>query len=466
MSKKPIDKDKIIVRACYIGMAAIVIMIAGLFITYDIWSPKFREEWYGRPMDVTVTPTAAGVPEETAAPTLTEIPTELPAAPTESAETAAPTEPVVTEAPAETVAPEVTEEPEVTVIPDGTENEEPVLTSAPTPSPMPTATSTPVPTNTPDTIPTVTEGNGLKFRCQMGDNVWYEYYEDGLLLVTGTGSTWDFGKNSEHGSMREQQYQGEDKAVVDSMINAVKEITIAEGITGIGDYALGVYENVNKIVIPSTLKEVGAYGLRSVGEDADTTEWIGLDLSKINAHEEAFLWANGLESMDTSSLIIQLTPTPTPLPPTPTPIPDPDNPRLIHTQSMGNKVEYEFWDTGYIYAEGSGKIKDLPDMYMWPQLPEGTLSIMDYYIAAEGITELGNWCIPAAVNEIWLPKSLQSIDEYTNNYIGRGMTLHWYYEGKAVTITTNDWSVELSYVYDCLVGEKSPEEYALEIVWE
>ncbi len=392
--------------------------------------------------------------------TATTVSTEVPVSPTEEPEV------TVTPEPTETATPEptVTNTPVPTSVP----TEEPTATPEP-PSPLPTATSTPVPTNTPvptatsTPTPVVAEGTKPEYRVQMGDNVWYEYYMDeNTLIVTGEGATWDFKEFSDYTKCLKEATQvdwNEDLAC------KVYTIIIGNGITRIGNYALAYMTSTSKVILASSLKEVGDRSFLRVGFASEHTEWIGLDLYKLVAETTSFYKANLPSNVDGSA--VQCTPTPTPIiTPTPTPIPDPNNPRLLHTQGMGNNVDYEFLDTGYIYAKGSGNIKDLPDMYMWPQLPEGTLSIIDYYVAEEGITGLGNWCIPAAVNEIWLPKTLKSIDEWTNNYIGKGETLHWYYEGKAVTIVANNLPVELSYVYDCLTGEKSTEEYSLTIIWE
>ncbi|MBP3609482.1 MAG: leucine-rich repeat protein [Lachnospiraceae bacterium] len=493
MSKKPIDKDKLIVRACYIGMATIAIMITGLFITYDTWSPKFREEWYGRPMDVTVTPTAAGVPEETAAPTLTEKPTELPAAPTEPAETAAPTEPVVTEAPAETVAPEVTEKPEVTVIPDGTENEEPVLTSVPTPSPMPTATSTPVPTTVP--TPAVT-GSNLIVSVQMGENVWYDYYEDGTMIVRGTGATWDLPYEAgawvyanEYDIPKFYDANGFEMGIVYTVDN----IVISEGITRVGDYAFACFGETKKIVIPDSLEEVGTYAFYRIGcayySKVSTVEWVNLHPERLKAEVNSFTGAKGLESMEgISAYMVTPTPTPTPLPtatPTPTPIPDPDNPRLLHTEPMGDDVVYEFWDNGYLYVKGTGKIKDNPEIYLWRNIPSDVRKQMKYYVVEEGITKLGSNCICSPIEEYWFPESLTSLETNLASLgcvdlcIGMGEVIHMYYEGKPVTVkrigdryvtinghTSTRNTVSFMDVWETLSGEKTAEENGLEITWE
>ena len=326
---------------------------------------------------------------------------------------------------------------------------------------MPTATSTPTP------LPVAGETPIL--RVQMGDNVWYEYYEDGILVVTGTGGTWDFGGESGLSVYGLHKEAGDTIIIKENTrygltgeyyvaLESTRTIIISEGITRIGNYALGSYPDVTKVSIPESLTSVGAYGFREIGEGIwttpDTVEWIGLDLSKINAHEHAFIRAKGLDNMDTSNLIIQPTATPTPTPtctPTPTPIPNPDNPRLCHSFSMGESTTIEFWDNGYVYVKGTGRVDDKYEMFNWkrelhiqitgenswygsPMVKEveAFLDSIEYLIIEDGITYLGSNTLPNSY-EIWVPESVTTIKIGTVPAF-TAKIVHYYYDGKPITL--------------------------------
>lgn len=406
-----------------------------------------------------------------------------------------------TPAPTETLAPiELTP----TILPVPTEA--PVTQPPVTPelSTIPTETPTPEPTATPEPTPIVWDDNHMILMFQAGDDVWYKYYDDGTLRVTGTGSTWDdddewiegVGWKGKFDLLREAA--GDAKIIVPhngknyecyKIADFVTKIIVEEGITHIGTYALAMYQDVTSVTLPSSLKSIGEYGFKSTGDgwlndDIETVEWIGLDFSNIIAEPNSFSEVKGIENYK-DAIQYAVTPTPcptaTPIPPysspTPTPIPDPDNPRLCYTYQMGasgSNVTYEFWDNGYLYIKGKGKILDRGELFNWDsytddydtgflnmreqaagmdkstaffQYPEvweqirssnskigkevdAFLDSIKYVVVEDGITYLASGAL--IVKEMWLPKSVTDVAYHTNF---RTEVLHCYQGDTAVTLT-------------------------------
>ena len=69
----------------------------------------------------------------------------------------------------------------------------------------------------------------------MGDNVWYEFYEKGVLLVTGTGATWKM-----------------NYATIDFDVS-VKKVIVEEGVTHLRECSLFV--DFEEVILPKSLKE-------------------------------------------------------------------------------------------------------------------------------------------------------------------------------------------------------------------
>lgn len=339
--------------------------------------------------------------------------------------------------------PEPTKEP--TIEPVATNTPEPTATGTPTPSP--------VPTNTPTPTPAV--AGKMLYRFQMGDNVYYEIYEDGTLYVTGTGATWDF--KSWDITYKLEEITGMDTFDVCVL---VKKIVIAEGITRIGDNALESHYDVRTVIIPESLTSVGERGFaESGGAHGVPTEWVGLDLSRVDVAKDSFIWCDGIDKVTGSEhLVIIPTPTPTTPPPTPTPVPNPEKPRLCHSFKMGKNVTYEFWDNGYIYVKGSGKGDDQSELFDWEytmNLNWEFYSSMKYLIVEEGITYLGKHAHTSA-SEIWLPKSLEVVG-FNSMFCD---VLHCYKDGKKVKVTSTETNA-VDLMFDALSDLKLAEQYKI-----
>ena len=90
--------------------------------------------------------------------------------------------------------------------------------------------------------------NAEIYRGSCGDNVTYTLdTETGLLAIEGTGDMWDF-DNPNAVPWAEQRLD-------------IKTVTIAEGVTSIGDVAFHLAGFLSSITIPNSISKIGAYAL-------------------------------------------------------------------------------------------------------------------------------------------------------------------------------------------------------------
>ncbi len=432
--------------------------------------------------------------------------------PDEITETVSPTIPLteITPTEGETVLPETPAPTEAAAPVELTPTILPLLTEVPVTQPPVTPelstipTETPEPTATPEPTPIVWDDTHMILMFQAGDDVWYKYYDDGTLRVTGTGSTWDDDMVYVEGAGWKGKFDLLREEAGDTMIiepynginwqcykidDKVTKIIVEEGITHIGRSALAFYRDVTSVTLPSSLKSIGknGFGYTGIGwfnDNIETVEWIGLDFSNITAEYNSFTNVKGIENYK-DAMQYAATPIPeptaTPIPPycspTPTPIPDPDNPRLCYTYQMGasgSDVTYEFWDNGYLYIKGKGKILDRGELFnwnyytddyntgflnfreqiagiskrdaisqypeVWEQMRSGNSKIsqeadafldsIEYVVVEDGITHLASGA--TSVKEMWLPKSVTDVAYYTNFSVE---ILHCYQGDTAVTVT-------------------------------
>lgn len=388
-------------------------------------------------------------------------------------------------------------EPQPTEVPVPTDTPVPTPTNVPTPTPQPT--STPVPSPTP-----VVVDSKLVYECKAGENAYYKFYEDGTLLVTGTGRVdslpaelkyeegWyvEWGKGSEG-------YQKILDLALDYLVEREQLIgvIVEEGITELGDFALAELYILTGMSLPSTLASIGDYTFLNsyfyvdwYGNDV-RIEGINLDI-EIGSH--AFMNTYIQQEEFQKYAECPPTPTPTPIPPTPTPTPtpDPDNPRLMHTMQVEKDVTYEFWDNGYMYIKGKGKISDKEWGFdLCSQIGKAMLSgytpapgenmnqkedvagrpfidTIRYVVVEEGITYLGRYALAGLweVTECWFPSTLTGIhidSSWTSAY-----TVHGYYEGKKVTLTRPNKKVDFDLFFEYIKNPESAERNGIVIDWE
>ena len=207
-----------------------------------------------KPAELLPTVTMLPVPTTVSIVTNTPIPTIVSAVTTTSVPTMALT---VTNTPVPTIIPIISNIPIITDIPTITDTPLPIITNAIRYTPT----------------PIIPEGTTPEYMFQMGDDVWFKYYENSdILVVAGTGATWDFKDFSERWKILKKYDPGYDYA---------KKIFIEEGIVRIGDYSLGGLRNAKQVVLPDTLQEIGTYAFAFTGANNKETEWINLNLSEL-----------------------------------------------------------------------------------------------------------------------------------------------------------------------------------------
>lgn len=168
-----------------------------------------------------------------------------------------------TVAPVEDETPTPTDKILPTEVVTSTERITPTEVVLPTPEPSPVPTATPEPTSAPvpSVAPTATpvievskDAIILK-TVKIGDNVWYDFYDDGTLVVRGAGKTRSVDCKFEKGipAYRDSEYIDNCK----TQSAETKTVIISEGITGIGDWAISGFRNVEKISLPKSLTSIG-----------------------------------------------------------------------------------------------------------------------------------------------------------------------------------------------------------------
>lgn len=93
---------------------------------------------------------------------------------------------------------------------------------------------------------------------QCGENIYYVLYDNGKLLLRGTGATYDY---TSHDSVFDQNDQ-------------IKEIVLSNGITGLGDRLFYHCANAETVSLPATLTSIGDSAFAQ--EDAVINDTAGL----------------------------------------------------------------------------------------------------------------------------------------------------------------------------------------------
>ena len=369
-----------------------------------------------------------------------------------------------------TEAPESTEA--LTGVPGATSApaDSPLTTAAPELLPEPTATPEPVkePTTTPTYTtlpptptprPDVTPIPGKYNQRQIGDDVWCRVYENGVMHVVGSGSTWDY----------ESHVEAYNKlSMLEGYRLRGKTVIVEEGITRIGDFGLAYMQSATKIILPSSLKELGECAFYGSGS-YDGCTWEGLTPEKWKMQENSLLNGRDLDKVPEYAKYCQVF----------VPAADPDNPKLRHTMQMGDNVWLEFWDNGYLYVKGTGKMWNKSDifcLYSSYQNEEGVLrevcDTITHVVVEEGITYIGNqnFLGIGKVEECWLPSTLEKIAvKKVGVCFQTGIEpkiLHCYYEGEPITIEVlYKYGRDMCNPFELLDRIKYPEKYWDSLEW-
>ena len=117
-------------------------------------------------------------------------------------------------------------------------------------------TETPTPTERPTETPAVSEIPAeTPEPTPLAEEAWDWKLEDGVLTISGTGNMADF-TQSDPPWWNERE--------------AVKELVVKEGITGIGDYAFYQCSSLNTVTLPDSLVRIGAHSFGYTGLSAIT----------------------------------------------------------------------------------------------------------------------------------------------------------------------------------------------------
>lgn len=197
----------------------------------------------------------------------------------------------VTEVPEITEPPEVTEEPEATVTSEPTEEPEPTATPEPTEEPEATATPEPTATVEPTEEPEPTEAaeaqaeNAIVPIAQgtYGDNIQWYIDQENTLIVVGTGAIADV-DNLDDTQEKPSWWNYSDQ---------IHRIVIGEGITYIGKSTFGIGELIEDITMADTVTEIGDYAFGSVPNhhsayENKVTVTLSQSLEKIDDYAFAF----------------------------------------------------------------------------------------------------------------------------------------------------------------------------------
>lgn len=135
---------------------------------------------------------------------------------------------------------------------------------------------------------TVPAQEQLLYTAFMGDTVKYNLYSNGVLVISGYGSTYDFEHYSEMEEqlMEELHYVGR-MELEEQWFNKVAEIVIEDSVERIGNNALALYRNA--LLVTGSPTELGKRSFLNCGADTkDGTVW-NMNLSDTKVDEDAFL---------------------------------------------------------------------------------------------------------------------------------------------------------------------------------
>ena len=299
---------------------------------------------------------------------------------------------------------------------------EEMVAVTPTPLPEPTSETTAVPVSMNTPIPTVAVVPEAKLldSVKMGEKVWYDFYDDGTLVVRGTGKTRSF-----ENAKKMYSFFVDECSLTQSF--SVTTIIIEEGITEVGQAPLSNFTYVTKISFPLSLEYLRDEALSALGYASGNVEYIGLNVDKVNISSTAFAYCSSREKIQNSEKYTVI-PTSTPLP-TATPLPDLNKPRKYATKQMGEDVIFEFWDNGYLYVKGKGATWDKD--WSFCEFRDAPYKNTQIIVVEEGITYLGDHCFAwLEPQEIYFPESLSRLGN-----IGTWATIHGVRGGRKYVVT-------------------------------
>jgi len=136
---------------------------------------------------------------------------------------------------------------------------------------------------------TVPEEDLLVAKVQMGEDIEYRLYENGVLYVTGTGTTYDFDRDFEMERHIMDMFNYTSRMETETLwFDMVTEILIEDSVERIGDNALAQYKYVSS-VYGETLTELGSRAFFRLGRHVEEISW-NVNLTDAAVQEDTFLY--------------------------------------------------------------------------------------------------------------------------------------------------------------------------------
>jgi len=131
-------------------------------------------------------------------------------------------------------------------------------------------------------------------RVSMGENVYYELYDNGVLVVSGSGATYDFcGQSDAADHLKEELSLATRNDVAEQWFNKVTEILVTKDVDKIGDYALNNYKKTALVTVEAENVSYGRYAFGRCGALAAMETTWDIETTDTQVPETAFAGCRG-----------------------------------------------------------------------------------------------------------------------------------------------------------------------------
>lgn len=210
------------------------------------------------------------------------------------------------------------------------------------------------------------DSNGKDYSIKK-QGVTYTFHADGILTVSGTGSTKSFAtaEEAQRWYLEELFYacagaypeRTEQLIPFTQLLNRVTQIEVKEGITGLGDVSFAPFYYVETVSVPETLRNIGCYTFLGTGQYADgELVLFGREMSEIEYSTLSFLNTvdGGMVAFDGRNIAEEeLT-----LRTEEEQGTVPEESLLEASVAMGDNIAYRLYENGVLYVTGFGDTYD------------------------------------------------------------------------------------------------------------